>query len=448
MSAVEGCVDAPAGASRPWARGTSAVLAALAVLVIARMAFHALFLPAYEGPDEPHHLGRIVAFAEGPFLAALAGVPLDGSIARAVELRPCGPGRRPCPAFGTAPGAFNLLRPLPKQAAPAAAPNPENHQPPLYYLVAGLLLRVLTRLDPTGWLGTPDVRLLWGRLLSVGLVALALVLPLRVLFRTRSSSVAAAGLLLLLLPGASEALARCSNDAAVFCWSAFLLLAMDRRAPLWRICVLLACGPLIKLTALPIAIYAVASLWRRTHRSGALLGAASACLVFLVQASRGWLWGGTYEFNRPLSGIHESLPRAAQGLSRSLYTFIKTIFWLGGWSFFRAPVALVIAWFLLILGFLAAVRLRPVASRAPHAAGAAAAVLGCVVFFIGNRRFYGEWGGVGGWYVWDWAPWILLAFDDLGSLSALARRILLPATALFAAVANAVYFQMAIRLYG
>jgi hypothetical protein len=306
----------------------------------------------------------------------------------------------------------------------------------------------VTRLDPSGWLAAPDVRLLWARLLSVGLVGLAVFLPLRVLFRTRSRHVAATGLLLLLLPGASEALARCSNDAAVFCWAALLLYALHRRAPLSWTCLLLAAGPLLKLTALPIAAVAVATLWRQGRRRGALIGAAASVLVFPVQALRGWLWGGTYEFNRTVSGIHETLAHSGLGLVRSVYTIVKTVFWLGGWSFFRAPAFLVIAWFLLLLGFLAAARLRPGwAARWPHAIGAAAALAGCVVFIIGNRRFYGDWGGVGGWYVWNWAPWLLIAFDDLLFVPFGARRFLLAAASVFVVVANLVYFVTAFRFY-
>ncbi len=411
-----------------------------------------MFLPAYEGPDEPHHLGRIAAFADHPFRDALAGVPLDGSITRAVESRPCGPTVRrvaPCPPFGSSPAAFNLLHPLPKLPDPRGLPNPENHQPPLFYIVAGLILRAATRLDPSGWLAAPDVRLLSARLFSVALVAVAVFFPLRALLRTRSRGVAAIGLLLLLLPGAAESLARCSNDAAMFCWTGVLLYAVARRAPLPWTCLLLACGPLLKLTALPIAAVAVACLWQQGRRRGALFGVVSAGLVFPVQFLRGWLWGGTYEFNRATPGIHETLLHAALGMARSFYTIAKTIFWLGGWSAFRAPLPLVIAWFLLLFGLLTVARLRPrIVTRWPHLLGAAAALAGCVVFIVGHRRYYGDWGGVGGWYVWDWAPWILIAFDDLAMVPEWARRILLPATVVFVAAANLVYLATAMRLYG
>jgi len=69
------------------------------------------------------------------------------------------------------------------------------------------------------------------------------------------------------------------------------------------------------------------------------------------------------------------------------------------------------------------------------------------MFIVGNRRFYGGWGGVGGWYVWDWAPWILVAFDDVMTVSEPAGRILIAAAAAFVVVANVVYFDYAIRLY-
>ena len=436
----------------PWGRRGSRALLALAVLAIGRLAFHAVFLPAYEGPDEPHHLGRIAAFADHPFREALAGVPLDGSITRAVESRPCGPTVRrvaPCPPFGSSPAAFNLLHPLPKLPDPRGLPNPENHQPPLFYIVAGLILRAATRLDPSGWLAAPDVRLLAARLFSVALVALAVFFPLRALLRTHSRNVAVVGLLLLLLPGAAESLARCSNDAAMFCWTALLLYAVARRAPLAWICLLLACGPLLKLTAFPIVAVAVACLWQQGRRRGSILGVVSAGLVFPVQWLRGWLWGGTYEFNRATPGIHETLLHAALGMIRSFYTIAKTIFWLGGWSAFRAPLVLVIAWFLLLFGLLAVARPRPgIAAKWPHILGAAAAFAGCVVFIVGHRRYYGDWGGVGGWYVWDWAPWILIAVDDLAAVPVWARRILLPATVTFVAAANLVYFVTALRIYG
>ena len=75
------------------------------------------------------------------------------------------------------------------------------------------------------------------------------------------------------------------------------------------------------------------------------------------------------------------------------------------------------------------------------------ALVGSLVFIIGNRRFYGGWGGVGGWYVWGWTPWIFVAVDDFVAVSTRGWRILLPATTAFVVAANLVYFVMAFRLY-
>src|SRR4030095_2216570 len=101
----------------------------------------------------------------------------------------------------------------------------------LAYLLAGLVLKA--------WPGTPSPSraLLIFRLLGGACVAAALFGPLRRMSRARPSGLAIGVLILLLTPGASEALARASNDGAVFLWAAFLVATLDRRAPA---CVLLA----------------------------------------------------------------------------------------------------------------------------------------------------------------------------------------------------------------
>lgn len=427
------------------------ILLVLGILVVCRLCFHALFLPAYEGPDEPLHLGRISSFADHPFGVAFTGESLDGSIIRAVESRPCAQTirqTRPCPPFGTSPGTFNLLRPLPRQPDPRRGRNPENNQPPLFYLTVGLAIRAASRSGWQGWLDAPDVRLLLVRLTCVGLVALAVFLPLRGVVLGRSRSLAVAGLLLLFLPGASESLARCANDAPVFCWAAFLIYALRRNASLAWILLLLALGPLIKLTALPVAMFAVVALWFQRGWKSALLASVSSVLVFLVQLLRGWKYGGTYELNRPIPGIQEPFPHLIFGLARSFYTFLKTIFWLGGWSFFRAPSVLVVAYFLLLLSVVVLAKFRPLTTAHwPHLAGAAVAFGGLLTFILANRRFFGDWGGVGGWYAWGWAPWLLIAADDLALFPKRVGGMLLATTAGFVVAANIAWFAKAIRLY-
>jgi hypothetical protein len=425
------------------------VTVALSVLVVARLALQALFVPAYEGPDEPGHLARAVAFADRPFRNAFIGEPVDSSIIAGIAARPCGPALRQfhqCPPFGTEPAAFNLLHPLPKLSGTRSDPNPENNQPPLSYFVMGLILRVARRLS--GLFTAPEPRLLFGRLTGVTLVACALFLPLRRIAARRSPSFAITGLLLMLLPGAAESLARCANDGPVFLWSAVLVegLISGLSAPL--VCGVLAAGPLIKQTALPVVAVAVVWLWCGGRKRTAIGGLAAAAVVFPVQLLRGWRWGGNYELNRTLPGIAEPPARIALGFLRSVYTFIKTTFWLGEWTFFRAPLWLVIVYFLLIAVLLGVARIRS-APRSPsaHAAGCVIAVMGIVTFIIVNRRFFGGWGGVGGWYVWSWIPWLAVAWNDCLEVRNRALPALIVATASFVVIANWIYFFRALQIY-
>jgi hypothetical protein len=289
------------------------------------------------------------------------------------------------------------------------------------------------------------------RILSVACVAAALLGPLRRLSRARPPGLSAGVLLLMLTPGAAEALARASNDGALFLWAALCLDALERRARAPVLLALLAVGPLLKLTALPIVAFALVELaaQRRTRLAG--LGALASLCVFPIQAARGWLWGGTYEFNRAAltPGHIGSLSDILLGLARSAYTFAKTTFWLGEWSFFRAPQLLVAAFFLLVACALLAARRRVPPLRLPaHAAAFVAAAGGLLAFVVGNRLFYGHWGGVGGWYAWGWLPWLALAASDLASIPRRAGAWLLAALAAFVLVSNVLWFAVAWPLYG
>jgi hypothetical protein len=103
-------------------------IASVTVIVTVRLLLHAFFVPAYEGPDESFHLGRVAAFADLPFRLALRGVDLDGRIVASVKTSPCAAGR----AFGSEPASFNLLRPHRPTAPVPPVRNPENNQPPLF----------------------------------------------------------------------------------------------------------------------------------------------------------------------------------------------------------------------------------------------------------------------------------------------------------------------------
>jgi hypothetical protein len=431
---------------RSTGRGLSLPL--LSLLLLARFVAHALFVPAFEGPDETFHLARVFDFADHPLLEAFKGGEVDGTILADVRARPCALGRRDCPPFGTEPASFNVLHPLPIVGRYPAERNPEANQPPLFYLGAGLLLRT-ARL--AGWqaLTAPEPRLLFVRLLCVFLFGVGLIFLFRSDAFRQSRVLAAYSLIVLTLPGASESLARCANDASVFLWSSLVVWAIDRRLPTLYLAVLLALGPPLKLTALPVCAFAVVALWSEGRIGCAGWGTLSSLLVFPLQWFRGWKWGGTYELNRPTPALHESLSSLAIGLSRSAYTFVKTTFWLGGWSFVRAPRVLVAAFGLLIVLTMLLLRRRRPANRvAAHLAGLVLAAIGFLLFAIANRRFFGGWGGVGGWYVWGWFPWLATAARDLLTARRGASVWILVASGAFAIVANIVYYATMSRLYG
>ena len=238
----------PAAGHRAGGRLTGAAMkrlpGALAVAVVARMAFHAVFLPAFEGPDEPYHLARVLAFARGPLPKAFAGAVVGRRRRRRPSghtlLRPRSPPSRLSRSSGRPPAR---LRPLADDAsagrrARGAVVNTEDNQPPLSYFVAGLALR----------LARPELAAR-GRAAASAASSpshswpLAIFGPLRAAGARRGRRRSPWRVLLaLLLPGASEALARASNDAAVFLWAA--LVARDaRRGSRARAAVPCCCSP-------------------------------------------------------------------------------------------------------------------------------------------------------------------------------------------------------------
>ena len=422
--------------------------AALFFLLAIRLIFHTLFVPAYEGPDEPGHLSRIVDYADRPVAEAFRGLPVNGAVMGAVVARPCAAALRwlGCPPFGTTPASFNLLHPTAAPSLRAPTENLENNQPPLFYMLVGLALRLPRA---AGVLLAPDSRLLAVRLLGALSVLFAVCWPLRQLAERWESGLVLAGILLMLLPGAAESLVRCSNDQAVFLWAAFALFALERRAPTPVLMVLMAAGPLLKLTALPVVAFILSALWLERRRLAACFALLSATLIFPVQLWRGWWWGGTYELNRLRPPATEPVLQTIDGLVRSAYTFVKTTFWLGEWTFFHAPSPLVLFFFGLGGACLFAARLRPTPRRAAaHFVAAACASVGLLIFVLANHRFFGVWGGVGGWYAWAWFPWLMTAASDLASIESRVGRRLLAALAVFVATANVCFYWTAFRLYG
>jgi hypothetical protein len=161
------------------------------------------------------------------------------------------------------------------------------------------------------------------------------------------------------------------------------------------------------------------------------------------------MWGGTLELNSPGAPIGEPLAAVAAGFLRSGYAFVKTALWAGGQSLRRPPRGLAAAGFVAIAAAALCLRRRPAPRRAlAHGAALASAVAGFGVFAVANRRLYGVWGGVAGWYLWTWTPWLAEAAADLTTMSRRAARALLAVEAALVVAANAAWFADAVRFYG
>jgi hypothetical protein len=425
-------------------------LSGLRLLVLAHLTLHAFFSPVYEGPDEPFHLARARAFAEGPFAEALAGEVVDADLVHSLRAWPCGPAMHAafdCPSFGREKAAFNIVEPARRAGGDgSASSNYQAHQPPVYYLAAASVLGLFAPAIGTA----PESQILLLRLAAVLLVGCVLCFPIRRLGKGNAHFETLL-LLALLLPGAAESLIRVSNDVAVFAWAVLMVAALSRRDAIStkELALLAAVGPLLKLTAFPVVAVAAVVGWRaRGWRPGLLIG-ASGLAVFPLQWLRGWAWGGTLEANTPLGALG-SLSEILLGLVHSAATFLKTAVWLGGWTFFRPPTWVLVA--IPLLGLIVIVRclrLRsPMANRGAHLAGGALAAAGFVAFALGQRQIFGVWGGVGGWYLWGWAPWLaLLACDLLEVRSARERELTIGALGAVT-VLNAAWFEVAVRTYG
>jgi len=416
---------------------------ALLLLVALRFVAHALYVPAYEGPDEPFHLAHGERFVDPAIVASIASHPCSADLQKAIG----------CAPFGSAPAEWNVLgarasRPLdgwrpasPRERArdargpageDARAPvaNYEYHQPPGYYAVLPLL--------PVADLVT---KLLAMRLFSVLLVLLALV-ALRTVLPDRAFC---AALVVLLIPGAAESLARCANDPAVFLWSAIVMWALHRRVATPWLALLAALGPLCKLTAIPIVALIVLWTFFNRPRVHALLVALASLAFLPLQWLRGFAWGGTVELNAARAPFHETFAQSAVGLARSGYTFAKTAFWLGEWSFFRAPIWLLVLVAIFIIAAVVSLQRRKAVEWKPHIGALIVATGATLWWFISHRLFWGDWGGVGGWYAWAWFPWLAVAAHELFTIR--RGRALFIAGALLVIVANVAWFVAAHHIY-
>jgi len=324
-------------------------------------------------------------------------------------------------------------------------PNYENNQPPLYYAVAGELLAMSERLVPPRRGAAPEDELIRLRILSFLFLAAAIFGPLRRIAGRHSPVLTTLGIAATFLPGFAESLIRCSNDGLLFLWAALVIDAVDSGYRGAALAVLPAFGCLIKLNALPILFFVLALLWVEKRRKTALLAAAIALAPAAILG--GSTWGGAVKIAKRMPLPMPAL-EIAVGLSRSLYTIVKGVVWVGEWSFFRPPVWLLLLGLTVIVLLAANVRIVPRPRRlAAHAAALVVAAAGTAAFVLADRRVFGGWGGVGGWYVWGWTPWLALLADDTLRWHGRTRLAILGIGA-YLLVINVSWFSMAGLVYG
>jgi hypothetical protein len=432
----------------------SLITVVLVTLVALRLLLQSLYVPAFEGPDEPFHLARAVAFAEKPCTAGIEGRWVGSDIVESVAHHPCAASLSNtfgCPLFSNSPpAAFNVLHFSEATGFEEHVRNYEQHQPPLYYLAGASMLAFPAVVAPSSRAThNPVLQLLLMRLFSVLIVFFALCGPLLTVSRSLCHSWFLSACILLLVPGAAESLARCANDAGVFAWAAVLMWAIHRSARTPVVIALLAIGPLIKLTALPAVVVGVVWLLQHRPRWHAACAAVASLAVLPVQWLRGFAWGGTLELNAASQAVHEPFVRSLVGFVRSTYTLLKTTFWLGEWSFFRPPLFVLLLCVVFVLGFALSLRIRPFhVDSLPHVAGLLTLTLTITVFFISHRLYWHQWGGVGGWYLWGLMPWLAVAFHSLFRVSPDRSRTLLWSALALAVVSNIAWFSVARGVYG
>ncbi|MEM7480676.1 MAG: DUF2142 domain-containing protein [Acidobacteriota bacterium] len=415
------------------------------MVVLARLLLHVFFVPVYEGPDEPFHLARAMAVAGGEIDSS---GQVSSEIVASVLAHPCGPDLTRafgCPAFGGQGAAFNILgkHDVGEDAEPRD--NYQAHQPPLYYLFSGAVLWLLGL--PAGSL-SPELSLLTLRLIAFLLVGLGLWRPLRTLGTSHGRWFEGLFLGSLLLPGAAESLIRVANDAPLFLWSLLVLVALDRGIAAVWIASLLALGPLLKLTALPVVAFAVVVLWRSRGRIAAVLGMLASLAFVPIQLLRGFDRGGVLELNA-LNGLEETLAVVVKGIMHSAYTFVKTAAWLGGWSSFRPPLSVLVTGFVLLIAWAICSRSKSSGeNRFAHAVALVVFAGGFLLFAIGKRQLFDVWGAVGGWYFWGIVPWVACLFSDQVRLVPGSQKRLLLASAAWLAMANGAWFWISLKLYG
>jgi hypothetical protein len=430
-------------------------------LVIAAYSCYALFLPAFEGPDEPFHLSRALDFAQGRFWEGWYADHLNNDLLGAVSSFPCGPDLQKafgCSALASRESSAwgNLLDPpneVTRRQVSSSYPNYERQHPVLGYLVWSAPVAAVEHFSA----GRPATRRVAAaqlavRFVNLAILGLALLGPGRRLVKAWSEKARLVAGGILLLPGAVETLARGGLEALVLAWSLWFVEECLRESPrtLLFFC-LAAIGPLIKLTAVPVVAFGAMTAWWGRRRALALGVVAAGASVYLERLLRGYLAGGVLDLH---SGYAAHDPGSwldiLRGLGWSMLVTAKSAVWLGGWSFFRPPnwvLALVVASILALLSRLRRAVDGDFAVRRAALGAAAVAVGGHAVFSVAVYRVFGSW-AVGGWYVWAWFAVAAIAAERSLDWRRPLPRWLLPAAGLVLIVVDVAWWISADRAYG
>jgi len=259
------------------------------------------------------------------------------------------------------------------------------------------------------------------------------------------------GLLLLLAPGAAEGLVRASNDSALFAWACLAMLGSARA---WRgstMALLCGVGVLLKLTAIVVVAAVAARLFFDGRRRAALGAAAVAAAAVVAWKCAGGGALTTYRWDT-LSTLTQPVRSLLVGFAQSGWALVKTSLWLGGWSGFRprglALVLLVVAGLLALAPIVIALLGRRARAWRWHAVGFGVLSAGFVLFAVGTRLVFGIWGGVAGWYVWNWAPWLWQVALDAAEGGEPWPIAVIAGEAASLLALNAFWTAQALRAYG
>lgn len=335
--------------SRRFDRATIARCGATVVVALGLMVTWSLATARYAGPDEPAHVLRAAAVANGEF----EGRPVPGlapgfrAVVVPAVLASGDPScfrhaaRRPAVCAVAAEGIVGTAR-----AATSAGTNP-----PLYYAMVGIPVRLLA--DPS--------QVVWYRIIAAAWCALALACALG-----RSRSIGPPGLVVAGLTPAAWFLFGVVNpnsleiSLAALAWVAVVRLLRAGTASAGEIA-WFSVPAALAIAIRPIAVIAVAAMvvvvlvgrggWRQVLRLVPSWQARTALLappLTAVLSIAAWTWWSSVDVNDPRTAstlsLLATLRRAVQDTSRTLRQMAGSL----GWLEFSAPSVAQLSWWILI----------------------------------------------------------------------------------------------------